>query len=330
MNDLQFILQDFYIDKQHLYNYNDEAFNKKIENINESAFKFSLSDYLYKNYYCGLIHHKDSDGANKEDKHKILLDKLTNAVGDYDLSFDYDWKIEEKDHSGNVYVQKGYLRNIVSAGQYLSNQFSIHGDGANSEIQKAKVPYKYNTGDYFIFFYGNTPSESKGNFLVRFYFNTEAEHVPSLINYLIKYLNKLQVPFEMKCPVNPSSYNRQDTVVLYLNKRYTNYFLTILSPMYQKIQDLLNASIPLFTKKIYPGIGFAESPPENNTSFGMSRCDLITQGIYSSIISKLPKNKWYINICEELASKNFDIDRFYLNPINNYPYDFAQTATRNN
>jgi hypothetical protein len=249
-----------------------------------------------------------------------LLEELKQSVGDQTIGYDLGWQIEEKDQQQNLYIKKGFIQSIVSGGNYLSSQFFNEDSIQPNTIAKVKKACSYKEGDYFIFFYGSTPSESKGNFLTRIYFNTNENHVVSLIKQLYTWLNKIQLPFEMKCPVYSHAYGRKDSLVLYLNKRYTNYFLQLLERKHDLIAGQLENSIPMFTKQLYAGIGFAESPPDNHSSFGMSRCDLIAKGIFSCIQFETQKSKWYETIDSDLKSMNFNPDAFYLNPYNFYPY----------
>src|SRR5436305_14389954 len=57
----------------------------------------------------------------------------------------------------------------------------------------------------------------------------------------------------------------------------------LLVDVYQAVKDNLKPETPLFTKRLAAGLGFAEDPG-NGESFGMSRCRIVAEGLWSAYV----------------------------------------------
>jgi hypothetical protein len=79
---------------------------------------------------------------------------------------------------------------------------------------------------------------------------------------------------------NQLPFNRTDSAVLFLNKRFYRIVAELLVDIYEEIKDSLGAETPLFSKQVAPGIGLAEDP-NNGESFGMNRCRILAEGIWN-------------------------------------------------
>jgi len=325
------MIEDFYVKEKSLKNSRHLAFNLSIEDLDHTEFCIPLSDYLYRNYYClGVDSALTENRVDHRDKNLLdetFVEKLKLITDGPTLGFDEGWRVKDHHVGGPINVTKGLRKNIFSAGQYLlsSDTTSLTID---SEVHRAVYAYSYKPKDYFFYFHGQHLDDFTNNFLVRFYFNVSADDAPKLLSLLIKTLNTYQLPFEMKCPANPLDFDRLDSIVLYLNRKNTPYFLNILEILYARLYEYLQSGVPLFTHEIYPGVGFAENPPKNSTSFGMSRCDLLAQGIYNCVEKNTAKKNWVREITTNLTAQGFDTDAFYLNPQSNYPYDIYNHTTR--
>lgn len=315
------LISDFVLHKDTLQNRRFPKFSLKTEELSTTKFSVPLSDFLYRHYYCGMPEEPAKVASDQSTKSEFV-NQLKAAVQEEGFRLDRGWQILEKDRQGGIYVAKGFRKNFFQPGQFLL-QSTMRGFQPGSLTQKAITNYSYEPSSYFFYIHGARVDEYTRNFLVRFYLNARAEGAPLLLEQLHRMLNIHQLPFEMKCPADPTTFDRRDSLVLYLNRRYTNYFLAILATVYPQIQKYLESEIPLFTKAIYPGIGFAESPPKNETSFGMSRCDLLAQSIYDCIQQGTPIANWGDAVCSALQANGFTIETFYLNPFSQYPYDFT-------
>ncbi len=137
----------------------------------------------------------------------------------------------------------------------------------------------------FYFAFGNSAEEEFEELsIVRFYWAVERAGAPALMHEISGRLNRFQVPFRLKMPVDGSFYNRLDAAVLYVNKRFYQIAAVLLPRVYQTIRLHLTPSTPLFTKPLAPGLGLAEDPG-NGESFGMQRCRLLAEAISTAYIN---------------------------------------------
>jgi hypothetical protein len=117
--------------------------------------------------------------------------------------------------------------------------------------------------------------------LLRFYFNIKGEGAILLVEHLSRELNRRQIPFSFKCLNTLAHYNRLDSAVLYIAKRYYRGVIAVLTELPDMISKTLRPQTSLFTKPLLPGISLAEDPG-NGESFGMHRCQIMARGVVES------------------------------------------------
>jgi len=288
---------------------------------NSEDYPAKLSDYIYRNFYASI---KDRKVADQGEVFLLQQDQFTklliDSIGDQESTMDEGWVVKEKDKSSNVYVQKGQIAQLLLAGAYLNNSTSPIPVDIGLSVRKYQRFYSYEPGSYFFYAHGKTVGEYTNNFIVRYYFNISPEGMPQLLECICSLFNKFQIPFELKCPSHPSFFDRKDSCVLYLNKRFASYVLPLMQRIHRNSSHHLESETPFFTKEILPGIGFAESPPKNAVSFGMSRCDLIAEALQQCLIESKNQEGWYAYVLDHLQQRGFDTKAFFLNPNNHYPY----------
>jgi len=118
-------------------------------------------------------------------------------------------------------------------------------------------------------------------------------------------------------------YVRSDAAVLYLDKKHVPVVSILLKSVLAELKDDLNEEIPLFTKKLYKGVGFAEDPGKG-MSFGVSRSQVIAEALVEAFLSE--KQDVLAHVLTTLERKGFLIESMYLNKptelIPNFPqYD---------
>ena len=191
--------------------------------------------------------------------------------------WDPDWMIYQLGANGQVFVRKGERERIAMPGAFISD--FVFGQslqiGASVKLRAPREAMGIQPGYYFAF--GETLDEPAEQLsLVRFYFHCAAENAASLFAALSSGLNRFQVPFQLKAPIDPAVYDRTDAVVLYVGARFFDITARIVSSLPER--ELLAPSTPLFTKQLWPGIGVAVEPGTGE-SFGSHRCRLCAEGI---------------------------------------------------
>lgn len=278
--------------------------------------KKKLTAEIYKCFY--------SKGSN-DDLHANTLKDYLNILRKANISKNKiikGFKVLSVNNDGSVIADNKNLRKLIHSGHFLDIS------STNSEIKPGNIIQIYSpkelidSNDNFYYVLGNTVNYDYPQTLVRFYFNLRATSSPLLVRKLSEKLNKHKVFFHFKCLKNPNLYNRPDAGVLYLNKYDLSVSWPIIKPIFNTLENKLKIEVPLFTLKLYDGIGFAENPPNPNESFGMSRCRLIAEGIWQAHENKLPKSEWINSIITYIESQGYDLEKFYLNPNSRFPYNF--------
>jgi HopA1 effector protein family len=155
---------------------------------------------------------------------------------------------------------------------------------------------------------------------VRFYWSLEPAGAAAFLREIGARLERRRVPFNAKVPVLPQGYGRTDAGVLYLGDDDVAAASDAIAATYRAVREHLRTPVPLFTRALAPGLGFAESPPTRD-SFGMHRCDLIAEGLVWGFERGAADDEARLAVlCERLTKYGFDLDAFERNPTSRYPY----------
>jgi hypothetical protein len=112
----------------------------------------------------------------------------------------------------------------------------------------------------------------------RIYFHAPVDVLPPLYERLTRELNALAIPFTMKSMLASHERDRRDGTVLYVPRAYASSVEKVIASLPSTITDHFSPEIPLFAKRLAPGIAIAETPG-GSESFGMHRCRLLAEGI---------------------------------------------------
>jgi hypothetical protein len=100
---------------------------------------------------------------------------------------------------------------------------------------------------------------------------------------------------------------------LFLNKKYYPIVSELLPDIYAEIKGGLKPGTPLFSKEIAPGIGVAEDPG-NGDSFGLSRCRMLAEGIWSAYSLGLQTvEERFDEVVRQFERYGVSLDKPYLN-----------------
>jgi hypothetical protein len=209
-----------------------------------------------------------------------LVEQLS-AANETQEYWEAGWQIREILPSGQIRAEKGGRSRLLWAGEFFTPQ----GFGMPPQINgyiNVFFPKESTTiqpGFYYAF--SQTFIDQLDDYnIVRFYWNIEEKGAPNLVRSISRNLNRFQVPYRFKCLNNQLPFNRTDSAVLFLNKRFYRIVAELLVDIYEEVKDSLGAETPLFSKRVAPGIGLAEDP-NNGESFGMNRCRILAEGIWN-------------------------------------------------
>jgi hypothetical protein len=191
--------------------------------------------------------------------------------------WDRGWIIHQFGPNGQAFVRKGDRERIAVPGAFIFDAAPgmTPQIGSSVSVRAPSETYEAQPGYYFAF--GESLDELADNLsLVRVYFHCRAEDAASLVSELTAALNRFQTPFQLKTPTAPALYGRTDAAVLYVGARYFPVTARIVAFVREKVR--LEATTPLFTKTLWPGVGAAVEPGTGE-SFGSHRCRLMAEGI---------------------------------------------------
>ena len=191
--------------------------------------------------------------------------------------WDKGWVVHQFGANGQAFVRKGERERIAVPGAFLSEATvgAAPQIGASISLRVPRESLQAQPGYYFAF--GETLDELADQLsLVRFYFNCRADSAAALFGELTSALNRYHTPFQLKAPTAPAGYSRADAAVLYVGARYFPIVARLVLQMRDRVP--LEDAVPLFTKRLWPGVGVAMEPGSGE-SFGSHRSRLVAEGL---------------------------------------------------
>jgi hypothetical protein len=290
----------------------------------ESATK--LQHYLYENCFC----HRFGSAAREAVAAGSLLDELSRANAGRDL-WDRGWQIAELLPAGCIRAAKDHFTRTFWPGEFVS--FEGPGVAPRAGVQVTAFFPRESTGTQagYYFAFGNTAEEDlEDNGLIRFYWAVDSGGAVPLMRAVTERLNRFQVPFRLKMPVDRSFYQRLDAAVLYVHKRFYQICARLIVPIHANIREHLSAGVPLFSKPFAEGVGLAEDTGIQE-SFGMNRCRILAEGIWNAdreggLARAAGSDAGIEKIAGHFALQGLDLARPYLNPGSADQYQIPEGA----
>jgi hypothetical protein len=116
---------------------------------------------------------------------------------------------------------------------------------------------------------------------LRLYWHLTAGAAAGYMAAVTTHLNSAAVPFRTKVLNDPAAYRRADAGVVYFSRRHFDKVHDAVGAIFEAIHGGLRPEVPLFTKRLAPGLGLAEDPG-NGLSFGQHRCRLVARALWSA------------------------------------------------
>jgi HopA1 effector protein family len=227
--------------------------------------------------------------------------------------FDPGWRVLRQSKDGLFAVQKNGLTLHVSRERHLqpSDEPVTIGDEVavhlpSNQIQQGCYAALGNVG----------PVDPTQGQIVNVYFNLPSEGFGLLMGALTTALNALKMPFVFKVPYNPEDCDRPDAGVLCLYKTHYATAYPVLQTLYQSLQPSFRPEVPLFTKRLAPGLALAEQPIAVITpqeSFGLHRFQAIAQGLIVGWRQNLPPTATMESVLQSFTEHHIDPSHPYLN-----------------
>lgn len=219
------------------------------------------------------------------------------------------WIAGERDEDGLVAVTKDNITFWVDAQSGVRTVSGRVQPGDYCRVWVSKELRNLMPGFYFAIGDGDQiDARDRAEPLVRFYWNLTAAGAPVYIAAVTRTLNTLSVPFRTKVLTDPASYVRADGGVLYLERRHFHRVRGALLQVHEAIAPHLRDDVPMFTRRLAPGLGTAEDPG-NGMSFGQSRCRAIARGLVRAFEQQLDPREGIAAAC---AEDGIDVERPHL------------------
>ena len=285
----------------------------------------TLAGLLYHHFYCAGESAVLTSAISVQSTDDSFVSKLSRHNQSIE-QFDTGWSVEAVDTGGIAYAAKGNHRRMLSAGEFVYDMPKRGAVQAGDAVRLLMHREHRDTQSGFYYVFGQTPSDDSIVLQTRLYFHTTPEGSARLIAWVTQTLNEYRIPFQFKCLNHPDLYGRSDSAVLYLQKPSVNIVLDLLGDALPMLSPYLQSSIPLFTRVIASGVGFAESPPNPGESFGTSRCGLIAQGIAKAVGNGQAADTYEESVRAVFTQIDLSMEHPYRNPQSKYPYVFPDYA----
>lgn len=195
------------------------------------------------------------------------------------------WTVRRIDHGGMVVVAKddvefwSPLSDVMLADGTIEPMKGCRVRVAK-ELRQLKSGFQVAIGDSV----GSAGAGSEnGDSLDRYYWHLRVNTAVRFMGATTSRLNAIRVPFHVKLLNDPNAYHRADAGVLYASRNHRGLIGTIIAEIHSIIASGLRSPVPLFTRRLADGLGFAEDP-NSALSFGEHRCQLIAAALWESFI----------------------------------------------
>jgi len=220
------------------------------------------------------------------------------------------WRIRPSEEAVRV-AEKGGLRLWVKSEEYRARASDSVSSEDRFELRLPKEMTGVSPGFYMAL--GNSPLGDSAAELIRIYWNATPAGAICLMREATATLNGAGIPFKIKSLHNPDAFHRCDSVVLYLRKGDFGNVEPLARRIHRCVAPSLKPGIPALTKLLAPGVGFAEGPPDGS-SFGMSRCAMIAEGLIGAQWERQGDREGVLEgIVREFQSRGVALEEPFLN-----------------
>ncbi len=189
------------------------------------------------------------------------------------------WRIERVEKTGSIVAEHDAFRRTASPGNYALTftEDLPPQPGMAATLYFARESFTLQAEVYYAF--GEAiPTHDDEVRPMRIYLSAPDQVLPELYSFLTGQLNHLGIPFTLKTLLARFERDRSDSTVLYISRRLWSEAEVLVKELPDSLLTRLRPRTPLFTFKLAPGIGVAESP-FGGESFGMHRCRLLAESI---------------------------------------------------
>lgn len=273
-----------------------------------------LVSFLYRYYYQGLtapLRHQSgvvSVQTIESMENKELVARFADELPAADYA-SAGWRV--------ISAQNGHVL-VERRGVHLLLEGADHTEGGQiGRVISIRMPSSrpYASPGFFTGF-GSMGPPGKEEKLDRVYFNVGVKSAPYLFGWIFRWADARALPVTVKVINAPDNYDRRDCLVAYFPRDEFEKCREILTEEATGLELSWGCSVPAFTRKMHPGIAWAQDPGSVGTGqrgFGMHRCAVIANGLNRS--RKEGRQSLQQGIVQEWEKAGLDLDRPHLSPV---------------
>lgn len=227
------------------------------------------------------------------------------------------WIIDQRLEDGSVLARKGRAARSFLPGEFVTSRGPDHGPDAGDAIRIFIATGTPDLQTAFYFAFGQTIEETGPVPTLRVYWNIAAEGAAVLMENLTREFNRFQVPFRFKCLRHVANYSRRDPAILYVSRHLYPIVALLIEKIYPTVRPWLRGTVPLFTKQVAYGLGFAEDPGE---SFGSHRSRILAEAVSRS--HGQPVAQRLDELRRQFERRGISLDTPWLGPASPETYEF--------
>ena len=272
----------------------------------------AITSTLYYRAYARPIGDVQMELESSPEEDAAFVRRLAGANAGRER-WDPGWAIYHFGVNGRIFVRKGERERVAMPGAFISDAVPGMALQIGTSVRLHAPRESLDSQPSYYFAFGETLDELAEQLsLVRFYFHCGPESVVLLLAEITSALNRFQVPFRLKALNRPALYGRTDAMVLYVGAQHFCITARIVGLVRERVA--LAPSVPLFAKRLWPGIGVAVEPGTGE-SFGLHRCRLVAEGIVDAWREgKGDVTARFEAVAARFAGADLDLARPYLGP----------------
>jgi hypothetical protein len=316
-NDLQEILDNVDLIDGRLRK-RDVQHDSQVQTVEGADIALYNTDFVYRECYIARITANIQHTLVRLHKTPQFCQNLSDVAGLH-VECDWGWRVYGNAPAGMVSIMRGTQQQIVAKDLLITSLPTSFQNGTVGLLTRKDSCY---WDDAFIHFSWGVDAVTPFSREVRLYFNLTPEVMPFFINRIGQVANRLKVPIRLKCLSEPALFTmRRDNTVCYLPLHLLTYLEAALGNAVKEVRDALINEVPLFTKKLIPGVGYAESPL-SGASFGFDRSLILAKALEECLSSAKGPRQLYRPLVECLLKSGLDHRRPHRNPGSKYNIGF--------
>lgn len=275
----------------------------------KDVFMANVANFLYANWYCPVTikENEDSPTMGRDD----LTSALRAAVAS-STRWQKGWVVIRTVPSGTCLAGRQNQTRELRVGEYAN--VSRPGSPVAPGDAIAAIECINWVDPESGWWYLQSPAGHVGDPLVRLYWNVAYDHAGIVLATLTSVLDSKQVRYLLKCPSRTTDYHRVDSLILYIEKSCWSELAGLIDEIAIQVGHSLRQESPPLTKKIAPGVGFAEDP-ETKESFGESRCRILASAVLSILQNPaISDEDALVPLVEALRTEGIDPVQPWLSP----------------